>query len=247
MITPSELMIFDMLMHDSRIGLNCSMYSMNETQEAIELRLEMVEDQLIRRGIHETSILDAFKAIPRHIFVPQVSVMDAYTDQPLPIKAGQTISQPYIVAQMISYLDLRPEHRVLEIGSGSGYATAIMSKLCQRIHAIEVYQELIDDSHKVLTQLDLTNIDIVHQSAWEQFEANDVYDRIILWASPPRIPEHIFDKLGHNGIMVAPEGKTEQYVWIYKMNNGNLSRERKDPVRFVPLVQGSVNEIDFNQ
>ena len=218
-----------------------------EIGNSLDLRLEMVTDQLKRRGIHHTAILDVFREIPRHLFVSKVPPLEAYSDQPLPIKAGQTISQPYIVALMLSYLDIHPKHTILEIGSGSGYATALMSKLCRHVSAIEVYQELIDDSLVVLNQLEITNVELQHSSAWEQFDKQIVYDRIILWASPPRIPEHIFDNLNEGGILVAPVGKSEQYVWICKKKDGEITKSRRDPVRFVPLVQGSVHEIDKNR
>jgi len=217
-----------------------------ETDDSQSLRQDMVSDQLRRRGILNRSILATFEEIPRHLFVSGVDTAEAYSDQPLPIKAGQTISQPYVVALMLEYLDLQPEHSILEIGSGSGYATAIMSKLCKDVTAMEVYAELLEDSRNVIKQLGLTNVDLKHGSAWEQFDTQKVYDRIILWASPPRIPEHIFDSLKESGILVAPEGKSEQYVWICTKKDGNIARNRKDPVRFVPLVQGSVQEIDRN-
>jgi len=217
-----------------------------EIGNSLDLRLEMVNNQLKSRGIHHSAILDVFREIPRHLFVSKVSPLEAYSDRPLPIKAGQTISQPYIVALMLSYLEIHPTHAILEIGSGSGYATALMSKLCRHVSAIEVYQELIDDSLEVINQLEITNVDFQHSSAWEQFDKQIVYDRIILWASPPRIPEHIFDNLNEGGILVAPEGKSEQYVWICKKKDGEITKRRRDPVRFVPLVQGSVHEIDRN-
>jgi len=217
-----------------------------ETGNTLDLRLAMVSEQLIRRGIDHPAILDAFREIPRHLFVANVSPEQAYSDRPLPIKAGQTISQPYMVALMLTYLDIDPLHRVLEIGSGSGYATALMSKLCSRINAIEVYRELIDDSLEVIEKLDISNVRLNHSSAWEHFNEGMVYDRIILWASPPRIPEHLFDSLKEGGILVAPEGKSDQYVWICTKKDGDIIKNRRDPVRFVPLVQGSVYEIDRN-
>jgi len=215
-----------------------------ETGESVLLRQEMVAEQLLRRGIDDTAILDAFSTTPRHLFVTKASVFDAYADRPLPIKSGQTISQPYIVALMIEYLNIQPSHAILEIGSGSGYATAVMSKLCRQLTAIEVYSELLKDSRLVLDRLGLLNVELHHGSAWEQFKTEEVYDRIILWASPPRIPDHLFDCLREGGILVAPEGKSDQFVWICKKQDGKIIRKRKDPVRFVPLVQGSVQEID---
>lgn len=214
--------------------------------DAHRLRLKMVAEQLNHRGIHQKNILQAFEDIPRHLFVPHETLENAYGDYPLPIKAGQTISQPYIVALMLAYLELDISNEVLEIGSGSGYSTALLSKICKRVDAMEVYSELVNDSQSVLQQLDIINISLNHGSAWEQLEANTVYDRIILWASPPRIPEHLFESLREDGILVAPEGKLNQNVWVFKKSGGQINKERKDAVRFVPLVQGSVYEIDRN-
>ncbi|MCF7826681.1 MAG: protein-L-isoaspartate(D-aspartate) O-methyltransferase [Candidatus Marinimicrobia bacterium] len=216
----------------------------DEYENQGDLRGQMVTDQLMRRGIHNPAILNAFREIPRHLFVSNHQPEDAYSDQPLPIKCGQTISQPYIVALMLSYLDIPRGAHILEIGSGSGYATALMSKMCSHICAIEVYHELIDDSLRVLSTLQISNFEMHHASAWEQLNGGIVYDRIILWASPPRIPEHLFEYLKEGGILVAPEGKSEQYVWICTKKDGKMIKQRKDPVRFVPLVQGSIQEID---
>lgn len=213
-------------------------------EDAYELRQRMIAEQLEYRGINHAEILKAFREIPRHLFIPQVSIQEAYEDNPIPIKAGQTISQPFIVALMLTYLDPRKEHSVLEIGSGSGYATALLGRLCKQVDAMEVYSELIQDSKMALDKLSVDNISIFHKSAWEQMKSDKVYDRIILWASPPRVPQHLFDRLKEDGILVSPEGKHEQYVWIHKKKRGQIHKQRTDAVRFVPLVQGSVDEID---
>lgn len=212
--------------------------------DSLELRQEMVKNQIQNRGISDSEILRVFTEVPRHLFIPNVSLDDAYGDFPIPIKAGQTISQPFIVALMISYLDLNRGNEILEIGSGSGYATALMSKLCQHVDSLEVYEDLISDSRKILNQLELSNISITHRSAWEQMHPQKVYDRIILWACPPRIPQHLFDCLVDGGTVVTPEGKHDQYIWVYRKNNNQIKKERRDAVRFVPLVQGSAEEID---
>ncbi len=125
---------------------------------AKELRNVMVEDQLKFRGIQHAGILDAFKTVPRHLFIPHVDLEAAYEDHPIPIQAGQTISQPYIVALMLMYLEPQKNHKVLEIGSGSGYATALLSKLCQHIDAVEVYGDLINASRQVIETLELSNV-----------------------------------------------------------------------------------------
>lgn len=239
-------MIFDKLMIAFRIMLNCSMTSTWDYDNAHELRLKMVAEQLNYRGIHQKNILEAFQEIPRHLFVPHVNLSKAYGDYPLPIKAGQTISQPYIVALMLMYLELDLTHEILEIGSGSGYSTALLAKICKHVNAMDVYSKLVRDSQSVLEQLEIDNVSMSHGSAWEHLVENKVYDRIILWASPPRIPEHLFNSLKDGGILVAPEGKYNQYVWVCRKSAEQINRVRKDAVRFVPLVQGSVKEIDSN-
>lgn len=218
-----------------------------DTQESIDLRQKMVADQLFHRGIRNESILQAFQTIPRHLFIPHVRIDEAYSDRPIPIKAGQTISQPYVVALMLTYLDVKSHHRILEIGSGSGYSTAIISSLCQHITGIEVFQELLEGAQQALVDLKIENVSLKHASAWEQFEQDIVYDRIILWASPPKIPTHLFGRMDEDSVLVAPQGKREQFVWKFKKNEGKIERVRLDPVRFVPLVQGSVQEIDINR
>ena len=222
------------------------MISSWDIADSYDLRLGMVNEQLESRGIHDQELLKVFKNTPRHIFVPNVSLYDAYSDRPLAIKAGQTISQPYIVALMMQYLDLASTHEILEIGSGSGYATALLSKLCHHVDALEVYADLVQTSRIALNRLELMNVSVQHRSAWEQLDSPKVYDRIILWASPPRIPEHLFDSLSDMGILVAPEGKTDQFVWVFTKLAGEIKRERKESVRFLPLVQGTVSEIDNN-
>lgn len=208
------------------------------------MRYRMVSEQLEFRGIHDQRILNVFREIPRHLFVSNVPIHLAYGDTPLPISAGQTISQPYIVALMLVYLDLKKQHKVLEIGSGSGYATALLSKLCHHVDAVEVYQELIDGARQAVEKLSIENVSFIHRSAWEQIVETDGYDRIILWASPPRVPEHLLESLNLGGILVTPEGKNDQYVWIYKRQVGKIEKIKRDAVRFVPLVKGTVSEID---
>ena len=222
------------------------MTSIHDSDYSYEMRIDMIASQIESRGIQDPQILQAFLDIPRHIFIPDFNHSEAYSDRPQPIKSGQTISQPFIVALMLSYMELDKTHSVLEIGSGSGYATAVLSKLASHIDAFEVYGDLVQDSVTALELLEINNATVHHNSAWEQIDTNKVYDRIILWASPPKIPDYLFQLLKNDGILVAPEGKADQYVWIHKKEAGELQRIRKDAVRFVPLLRGSTEEIDFS-
>ena len=207
--------------------------------------MQMVAQQLSARGITDPRILKAFETTPRHYFLAVDYRIEAYSDQPLPIDQGQTISQPYVVALMLEYLSLSAEHRVLEIGGGSGYATALLAQLARSVHSLEVFSSLLDSARTVLNVLGFDNVNFEHGSAWEQRFPRKVYDRIILWASPPRIPEYLLSSLKSGGILVAPEGKYEQYIWIYHKLDGAIHKEKRDEVRFVPLVQGTTNEIDI--
>jgi len=225
--------------------LSSGMWSKYDDKNSRELREIMVVDQIQSRGIQQDRILEAFLKVPRHQFITHVHVEEAYGDHPVHIKAGQTISQPFIVALMLAYLDLNSKHRVLEIGSGSGYATALLSLLCNHVDAMEVFEELIRDAEQVLKRLNLENVTFIHKSAWEQLNTDTVYDRIILWASPSRVPTHLFDSLSNEGgILVTPEGKFDQYVNIYEKRDGKIDKKQTEAVRFVPLVQGTVEEID---
>lgn len=241
----NKIMVFEKLMPESGKILTSRMWRDLEIGDSRDLRESMIMEQLVSRGIQERDIIEAFRKVPRHVFIPHVDLLSAYGDHPVGIKSGQTISQPFIVALMILYLDLKPQHRILEIGSGSGYATAILSLLCHQVDAMEVFQELLEDAKAVVRRLELSNIRFQHQSAWEQLPPGQVYDRIILWASPPRVPSHLFDCLSkEGGVLVSPEGKFDQFVNIYTQRGGKIDKKQTDAVRFVPLVQGTVHEID---
>jgi len=220
------------------------MIPISETPEVLQLRQDMVRRQLQRRGITQSAILAAFQQIPRQLFIPHVSLETAYRDDPIRIAAGQTISQPYVVALMLEYLQLSRVFRVLEIGTGSGYATALLSQLCQQVDSIEVYAELVAAAQTALSKLGIENVKLEHRSGWEQTAVAPVYDRIILWASPPRIPEHLLGQLKSGGLLVAPVGKREQKIWLFTKQGAVIKKEARDTVRFVPLIAGTVNEID---
>ena len=215
-----------------------------EADRIAALRYHMIREQLEKRGIRQSRILAAFRRVPRHLFTYQDSPELAYSDQPLPLSAGQTISQPYVVALMLSYLQPEAHHRVLEIGTGSGYATALLAELSRQVDSLEVFAELLRSARRVLQQLEIANVELIHGSAWEQTPEKAVYDRIILWASPPKVPENIFNGLKDGGILVAPVGKHKQYVKVFRRAGEQVREQKRDQVRFVPLVQGSVSEID---
>ena len=198
----------------------------------------MVENQLRKRGINDTAVLDAMSTVPRHRFVSRIYGPMAYTDNPLPIGHGQTISQPYIVALMTQLLQVEKEHKVLEIGTGCGYQTAILSILSKLVITLEVKGSLSKRSQKRLVKLGYENI-IFHcadgKCGWEK-EAP--FDRILVSAAPENIPELLIKQLAPEGYMVIPVGSLyDQFIHIVtKDKNDQVNIKRSTPVRFVPLV-----------
>ncbi len=204
-----------------------------------EANLEMVRSQLLARGIRDRRILKAFRRIDRAFFVPKEHQFEAYEDYPLPIGCGQTISQPYVVALMLVYLDVQPEHKVLEIGTGSGYSTALLSQLAHHVDSVEYYRELHESAGARLNRLGITNVDLYHGDGWQGPPVDRQYERIILWAAPPKPPEKLKAALSRGGLMVAPVGKRLQDLWIIQKKGTDEFKIRyKDPVAFVPLIRG---------
>ncbi|MDH4318089.1 MAG: protein-L-isoaspartate(D-aspartate) O-methyltransferase, partial [Desulfobulbaceae bacterium] len=161
----------------------------------------MVEDQLIRRGIQDPATLSAMRTVPRHLFVEDAMRSRAYGDHPLPIGAGQTISQPFIVAFMTEALQLNEKSRVLEIGTGSGYQAAILSRICQRIYTIERIDSLLSKARKLFDKLHYHNIVSRIDDGTEGWPSEAPFDGIIVTAAGPKIPEPLLDQLGDPGRM----------------------------------------------
>ena len=186
-------------------------------------------------GIRDKRILDAFLTIPRHLFMPEEIEEKAYRDQAVPIGCGQTISQPYVVALMLEHLDLKPSHRVLEIGSGSGYVTALLSLLVKKITGIELEKQLADRSKMVLQKLKIDNVDIFCKDGHAGHKARAPYDAIILSAAPESLPEGLLEQLKPNGKLILPVGKFDQLLVLYEQKNGEWKGRVITDVHFVPL------------
>src|SRR3954466_14287811 len=169
-------------------------------------RMAMVELQLRSRGIKNGRVLRAMEQVPRHEFVPESLWADAYADMPLPIGSGQTISQPYIVAAMLEALDARPSGRVLEIGAGSGYMTALLCELAAEVFGIERHEQLADRAHGVLQMLGCRNVQITIADDSMGYPPAAPYERIIASAAAPTIPPALIDQLADDGRMVIPVG-----------------------------------------
>ena len=198
----------------------------------------MVVNQLIKRGIIDTALLDAMYKVPRHRFVSKIYRSMAYTDNPLPIGHGQTISQPYIVGLMTELLEVNRKHKVLEIGTGCGYQTAILSILSKKVITLEVLKSLSRKSFERLTKLGYKNIDFHCADGKNGWLKDAPYDRILVSAAPKTVPEVLIEQLSPNGYMVIPVGSLyDQFIHIITKNiNGDVHIKKSTPVRFVPLV-----------
>ena len=200
----------------------------------------MVEDQIRRRGIVDINVLNAMESVPRHLFVAEGEQHLAYFDGPLPIDHGQTISQPYIVAFMTEVLELKPHHKVLEIGTGCGYQSAVLSMIVQKVISLEYIEDLAESAKNRLSRLGYKNVS-VHKSngllGWKQAAP---FDRIIGTAAPSSIPDTLIEQLAPEGIMVLPVGKSifDQALFIVRKNkNKKVSIKQSLGVRFVPMVK----------
>ena len=199
----------------------------------------MVEDQIIKRGVEDPRVLDVMKIVERHKFVPEKYSESAYKDGPLPIGHGQTISQPFIVAFMTENLKLEPSHKVLEIGTGSGYQAAVLSELCDHVYTIEIVDELANESAERLGRLGFNNITVRSGDGYKGWPEEAPFDRIMVTAAPEEIPELLTEQLAEGGGMVIPVGKQYeiQYLWVItKDDDGSIKKEKILPVRFVPMI-----------
>ena len=208
--------------------------------ELYQLRMNMIETQIKKRGITDQTILDAMKKVNRHEYVQENFERLAYSDRPVPIGFGQTISQPYIVAFMSHKLNVASHHKVLEIGTGSGYQAAVLAELSDHVYTIEIIPELAKRAEKVLKKNDYDNITIRIGDGYKGWPEHAPFDRIMVTAAPKEIPEKLVEQLAPGGIMVLPVGETVmmQYLWlITKDNDGQIEKEKILPVRFVPMVK----------
>lgn len=202
---------------------------------------EMIAEQIEARGVSDPRVLEAFHNTPRREFVPDELESQAYEDYPLPIGHGQTISQPYIVAAMTEMLEVEANHRVLEIGTGSGYQAAILSHLAEKVYSIEIVAPLGLQARELLARLGYDNVEVRIGDGYKGWPDEAPFDRIILTASPPEIPQALIDQLARGGKLVAPEGdrwELQRLVTIDKDAKGRVKRKDGLPVRFVPMVKG---------
>ncbi len=202
------------------------------------LRERMVAQQIAGRGLVGESLLDAFREVPRELFVAPDLAGEAYEDRPLPIEAGQTISQPYIVAFMIDAARVRPGQRVLEVGAGSGYAAAILGRIADAVVAIERHPELARIARERMERLGYRNVRVVEGDGTLGFPEEAPYDAILAAAAGREVPEALLDQLAYDGILVMPVGAPSgaQRLVRVRRRGERFEREELDAVRFVPLI-----------
>ena len=199
-------------------------------------RQRMVDTQLSGRDISDARVLAAMRKVPRHLFVPEPLRAAAYDDSPVPIGLDQTISQPYIVAFMTQALDVQPGHRVLEIGTGSGYQAAVLAELTDRIYTIEVLAPLAERARATLAELGYRHVSVRVGNGYFGWPEHAPFDRIIVTAAPPEIPAALVEQLKIGGLMAIPVGTREQTLLVLRRTPGGMETLHTLPVRFVPMV-----------
>ncbi|WP_337012026.1 protein-L-isoaspartate(D-aspartate) O-methyltransferase [Pantoea sp. AS142] len=206
----------------------------------VNRRIETLLSQLRQQGIDDDNLLKAISEVPRERFIDEAFEHKAWDNVALPIGSGQTISQPYMVARMTALLGLNPHSRVLEIGTGSGYQTAILAHLVDHVYSVERIKGLQWQAKRRLKQLDLHNVSTRHGDGWQGWPSRGPFDAIIVTAAPPEIPIALIAQLAEGGIMVLPVGEDQQVLKRLRRQGEEVTEETIEPVRFVPLVQGDL-------
>ena len=199
-------------------------------------RSKMVVEQIEARGVVDPRVLAAMREVPRHAFVPDPLDADAYRDHPLPIGKGQTISQPYIVAAMSELARLEPGDKALEIGTGSGYGAAILSRLVERVYSIEIIPELAESAKKALANLGYDNVEVIVGDGYRGLPEPAPFDAILVTAAPGHVPQPLLDQLAEGGRLVIPVGSGFQELRVYEKKDGEVEGHVAFPVRFVPMT-----------
>jgi len=199
----------------------------------------MVETQIRARGVRDPRVLDAMETIPRRLFVPGELAESAYNDEPLPIGSGQTISQPYIVAYMTELLELRGDEKVLEVGTGSGYQTAVLAALAAEVWTVEIVAELSESAKSRLDGLGYTNVHFKVGDGSAGWPEAGPFDAIMVTAAPAAVPGVLEEQLADSGRMIIPVGEFSQSLFLIRREGRAFLRRELIGVRFVPLVGGS--------
>jgi protein-L-isoaspartate(D-aspartate) O-methyltransferase len=202
----------------------------------ITSRENMVEAQILARGVNDEKVLAAMRKVPRHLFVPEELKSFAYGDEPLPIGEGQTISQPYIVAYMTEALGLAGTERVLEVGTGSGYQTAILAEIVSQVFTVELLGTLSERARTLLRALGYTNVFSKVGDGTLGWQEESPFDAIMVTAGAPSVPKSLQEQLGRNGRMIIPVGSGFQELFLFTRERRGFRKKRLLPVRFVPLI-----------
>ena len=209
----------------------------NRFDTLAQARARMVEEQLHARGIRDQRVLAAMGKVPREEFIAGEDLGQAYADHPLPIGAGQTVSQPYIIAAMVEALDLQATDRVLEVGTGTGYQAAILAELASEVWTIERHEELANKAREILARLGYRNVYVIHGDGSVGLPEHAPFDKVLVAAAAPHIPESLVAQLKEGGRLVVPVGgRTEQQLHVVRKEGGEIVVTIHDLCRFVPLV-----------
>jgi protein-L-isoaspartate(D-aspartate) O-methyltransferase len=214
----------------------CTSPAADEQRDPAAERRRMVDRQLRGRDIKDPRLLAAMEKVPRHLFVPENVRHEAYGDHPVPIGHGQTISQPYIVAFMTEALDVTRDHRVLEIGTGSGYQAAILGELGGEVYTMEIVEPLARSARETLARLGYENVHVRAGNGYEGWPEHAPYDRIMVTAAPEEVPAALIEQLKVGGLMAIPVGSVFQELRILRRTPGGTETLKTLPVRFVPMT-----------
>lgn len=231
-----------MVLHVCVLGLFCANCTA-ETPLVSDFKAQrerMVREQMEARGIRNPKVLEALRKVERHRFVPEPYRPQAYMDHPLPIGAGQTISQPYIVALMTEVLNLDSSKKVLEVGTGSGYQAAVLAEICDSVYTIEIIESLGEKAKELLARLGYKNVHVKIGDGYKGWKAFSPFDGIIVTCAPTHIPEPLKEQLAEGGKMVIPVGGRQvQELVLLSKEKGRLVQRSILPVRFVPMLKGN--------
>ncbi|MFQ5640533.1 MAG: protein-L-isoaspartate(D-aspartate) O-methyltransferase [bacterium] len=208
-----------------------------DTPEYFEARRAMIKKQVVARGVTNNLVLQAMENVPRHRFVNERLESVAYDDSPVPIEENQTVSQPFIVAYMTAALDLQGDEKILEVGCGSGYQTAVLAEIVDHVYSVEINENLTIEAARRLKKLGYANITLKCDDGCKGWEEFAPYDGIVVTAAPHEIPPLLVKQLKKDGKMVIPVGDADQeLIVVFKDVNGYIRKESRMPVRFVPLL-----------
>lgn len=209
-----------------------------KTEDYRQQRINMVENQIVSRGVEDSQVVQAMKKVKRHLFVPESYQDIAYSDRPLPIGEGQTISQPYIVALMTELLKVDSTKKILEIGTGSGYQAAVLAELCDSVYSIEIVESLAQRADSILNALNYENVVVRAGDGYKGWATYAPFDGIIVTCAPTHVPQPLKEQLAEGGRIVIPYGpRFDQELVILEKIRGKIRQKQIIPVRFVPMVK----------